>query len=156
MGFPSRIRATKKALLFALALIAVGCAEPPGIPGRLRVELEACQDDVLELIRTDPKGAFSSFWDLIRAAVGEWAGIGYEQASTTPLGSCQDTMLEATIAYPIAAFFGFCVLVLMLIGEWTGMGYERANIFIFVLLQPALILLFLLLWLRERRKARDG
>ena len=146
----------KRTLLFVLALMAVGCADPPGIPEPMRVELEACQDDVLELIRTDPKGAFSSFWDLIRAAVGEWAGIGYEQASTTPLGSCQDTMLEATIAYPIAAFFGFCVLVLMLIGEWTGMGYERANIFIFVLLQPALILLFLLLWLRERRKARNG
>jgi len=146
----------KKTLLFVLALVAVGCSEPLSIPETMVVELEDCQDDVQELIRADPKGAFASFWVLIRAAVGEWTGIGYEQATITTLGDCQDTMLEATIAYPIAAFFGFCVLVMVLIGEWTGMGYDLANIVIFVLLQPALILLFLLLWLRERRKARNG
>jgi hypothetical protein len=32
------------------------------------------------------------------------------------------------------------------------MGYELANIAIFVILQPLLILIFLILWLKERKK----
>ena len=49
-------------------------------------------------------------------------------------------------------FFNWCVLVLEVIGEITGMGYELANIVIFVIIQPSLILLFYLLWLKEKRK----
>jgi len=47
--------------------------------------------------------------------------------------------------------FNWCVKVLEWIGDVTGMGYELANIVIFVILQPALILLFFILWLRARR-----
>ena len=46
----------------------------------------------------------------------------------------------------IDQFFLWCVLVLEVIGEVTGMGYELANIVIFVILQPGLILLFFILW----------
>ena len=53
---------------------------------------------------------------------------------------------------PVNALFAACVLILQVIGEWTGMGYELANIVIFIALQPALILIFLFLWLRERRR----
>ena len=42
----------------------------------------------------------------------------------------------------IDQFFLWCVWVLEVIGEATGMGYELANIVIFVILQPGLILLF--------------
>ena len=49
-------------------------------------------------------------------------------------------------------FFLWCVRVLEVIGEVTGMGYELANIVIFVILQPALILLFFILWRREKSK----
>ncbi len=49
-------------------------------------------------------------------------------------------------------FFLWCVWVLEVIGEVTGMGYELANIVIFVILQPALILLFYILWRREKSK----
>ena len=49
--------------------------------------------------------------------------------------------------------FQLCVYILQVIGEITGMGYELANIVIFVLIQPSLILLFFLLWREERRKA---
>jgi hypothetical protein len=49
-------------------------------------------------------------------------------------------------------FFNWCVLVLEVIGDVTGMGYELANIVIFVILQPALILLFYILWRREKKK----
>ena len=49
-------------------------------------------------------------------------------------------------------FFLFCVKVLEIIGDTTGMGYELANIVIFVIIQPGLILLFFILWRKERRK----
>ncbi len=49
-------------------------------------------------------------------------------------------------------FFNWCVFVLEVIGDFTGMGYELANIVIFVIIQPSLILLFYLLWRREKRK----
>jgi len=52
----------------------------------------------------------------------------------------------------IGDFFFWCVDVLVFIGEVTGMGYALANIVIFVILQPALILLFFVLWRREIKK----
>ena len=47
-------------------------------------------------------------------------------------------------------FFDWCVKVLEIIGDYTGWGYELANIIIFVILQPALILLFFCLWIRAK------
>ena len=49
-------------------------------------------------------------------------------------------------------FFNWCVYVLEVIGSFTGMGYELANIVIFVILQPALIILFFVLWIFEKKK----
>ena len=49
-------------------------------------------------------------------------------------------------------FFNWCVFILEVIGEFTGMGYELANIVIFVIIQPGLILLFYILWRKEKRK----
>ena len=51
----------------------------------------------------------------------------------------------------IISFFNWCVNVLDVIGNITGMGYELANIVIFVFLQHGLILLFLILWIKEKR-----
>ena len=48
-------------------------------------------------------------------------------------------------------FFNWCVWVLEVIGEFTGMGYELTNIVIFVIVQPALIILFYVLWRRESK-----
>ena len=42
--------------------------------------------------------------------------------------------------------------MLVAIGNITGMGYNLANIVIFVIIQPALIILFFVLWRREKRK----
>ena len=53
-------------------------------------------------------------------------------------------------------FFGFCVSVLQVIGDVTGMGYNAANIVIFVILQPALIILFFILWRREKNKNKNN
>ena len=52
----------------------------------------------------------------------------------------------------IGRFFFWCVDVLTFIGEITGMGYALANIVIFVILQPSLILIFFILWRREINK----
>ena len=52
-------------------------------------------------------------------------------------------------------FFNWCVWILEVIGNVTGMGYELANIVIFVILQPALILLFLILWRIEKKKNKS-
>ena len=49
-------------------------------------------------------------------------------------------------------FFNWCVLVLTIIGDFTGMGSELANIVTFVIIQPSLILLFYILWQKEKRK----
>ena len=51
----------------------------------------------------------------------------------------------------IDQFFLWCVWVLEVIGEVTGLGYELANIVIFVILQPGLILLFFILWRRQKK-----
>ena len=52
----------------------------------------------------------------------------------------------------IEQFFLWCVGVLEVIGQVTGMGYELANIVIFVILQPGLILLFFILWRFEKNR----
>ena len=52
----------------------------------------------------------------------------------------------------INLFFNICVYILQVTGNVTGMGYQLANIVIFVFLEPALILLFFVLWRKERNK----
>jgi uncharacterized membrane protein len=54
----------------------------------------------------------------------------------------------------IEDIFNYCVYVLEVIGDITGMGYFLANIVIFVIIQPLLILLFFILWRYERNKKR--
>ena len=48
--------------------------------------------------------------------------------------------------------FKVCVIILVDIANFLGISYEAINIIIFVLLQPGLILLFFILWRRERKK----
>ena len=58
----------------------------------------------------------------------------------------------------ITDFFMFCVYILQVIGGAPGefgFGYYLANIVIFVILQPALILLFFILWRKEKRKNKE-
>ena len=52
----------------------------------------------------------------------------------------------------ISDLFIWFVYVIEVIGDLTGLGYALANIVIFVILEPALILLFMFLWLRERKR----
>ena len=48
--------------------------------------------------------------------------------------------------------FKICVIVLVDLADLLGISYEALNIILFVVIQPALILLFLVLWQIERRK----
>ena len=55
----------------------------------------------------------------------------------------------------ITDLFMLCVYILQVIGGAPGefgFGYYLANIIIFVFLQPALIILFFILWRKEKRK----
>ena len=58
----------------------------------------------------------------------------------------------------IKEIFMFCVYVLQVIGGKPGEfghGYYLANLIIFVLLQPALIVLFFMLWRIEKKKNKS-
>ena len=48
--------------------------------------------------------------------------------------------------------FKVCVIVLVDLANLIGISYEAINIIIFVFLQPALILLFFILWRKKRKK----
>ena len=55
----------------------------------------------------------------------------------------------------ITDLFMLCVYILQVIGGTPGeygFGYYIANIIIFAILQPALILLFFILWRKEKKK----
>tara|TARA_B000000437_G_C11622687_1_gene296053 strand:+ start:360 stop:623 length:264 start_codon:yes stop_codon:yes gene_type:complete len=51
--------------------------------------------------------------------------------------------------------FKVCVIVLVDLANLIGISYEAINIIIFVFLQPALILLFFILWRKERKKIKQ-
>ena len=48
--------------------------------------------------------------------------------------------------------FKVCVFILVDLANFFGISYELINIIIFVILQPALILLFFILWRKEKKK----
>ena len=55
----------------------------------------------------------------------------------------------------ITDLFMLCVYILQVIGGTPGeygFGYYLANIIIFVILQPVLILLFFILWRKEKKR----
>ncbi len=52
--------------------------------------------------------------------------------------------------------FKVCVFILVDLANFFGISYELINIIIFVILQPTLILLFFVLWIKERKKNREN
>ena len=50
--------------------------------------------------------------------------------------------------------FKICVILLVDLAELLGLSYEALNIIIFIIVQPALIVLFFILWRIEKRKSR--
>ena len=48
--------------------------------------------------------------------------------------------------------FKICVIILVDLAELLGLSYEALNIIIFIIIQPALIVFFFILWRVEKRK----
>ena len=48
--------------------------------------------------------------------------------------------------------FKICVILLVDLAELLGLSYEALNIIIFIIVQPALIVLFFILWRIEKQK----
>ena len=54
--------------------------------------------------------------------------------------------------YTIDQIFWKCVQFIEYFGYVTGLGYELSNILLFIIIQPLLIITFLFLWVREKKK----
>ncbi len=52
-------------------------------------------------------------------------------------------------------FWGVCISILQVLGGSPGefgLGYMVVNILLFVIIQPSLILIFFILWRKEKKK----
>ena len=56
----------------------------------------------------------------------------------------------------VGEVFWACVHIMHFICRITGISYEALNIWLFIIIQPALILLFFVLWLQARKKPTDS
>ena len=52
----------------------------------------------------------------------------------------------------IDQIFWECIQIIEYLGNLSGLGYELTNILLFVVIEPLLIIIFLFLWIREKRK----
>jgi len=48
-----------------------------------------------------------------------------------------------------------CIEFLRDIASYTNLSYEEINVWLFIIIQPSLIIIFLILWLIERGRVRD-
>ena len=55
----------------------------------------------------------------------------------------------------VDAIFRVCVYILVDLSEIIGISYEAINIWIFVIIQPLLILIFFILWRKEKKKNKN-
>jgi len=65
-----------------------------------------------------------------------------------------NSMGESGVGW-VDAIFRVCVYILVDLSEIIGISYEAINIWIFVIIQPLLILIFFILWRKKRRKIND-
>ena len=55
----------------------------------------------------------------------------------------------------ISSIFSECVELMRLMATLTGLSYKEINTIIFLILQPLLVLVFFLLWQREKTKSNQ-
>ena len=55
----------------------------------------------------------------------------------------------------ISSIFSECVELMRLMATLTGLSYKEINTIIFLILQPSLVLIFFLLWQREKTKGNQ-
>ena len=62
-----------------------------------------------------------------------------------------NSMGESGVAW-VDTIFKICVYILVDLADLIGISYEAINIWIFVILQPILIIIFFVLWRKEKKK----
>ena len=62
-----------------------------------------------------------------------------------------NTMGESGVDW-IDTLFRICVYILVDLAELIGISYEAINIWIFVIIQPLLIIIFFVLWRKEKNR----
>ena len=62
-----------------------------------------------------------------------------------------NTMGESGVNW-IDTLFRICVYILVDLADLIGISYEALNIWVFVIIQPLLIILLFILWRREKNK----
>ena len=62
-----------------------------------------------------------------------------------------NTMGESGVNW-IDTVFRICVYILVDLADLIGISYEALNIWLFVIMQPLLIILLFILWRREKNK----
>ena len=62
-----------------------------------------------------------------------------------------NSMGESGVAW-VDTIFKICVYILVDLADLMGISYEAINIWIFVILQPLLIIIFFVLWRKEKKK----
>ena len=65
-----------------------------------------------------------------------------------------NSMGESGIGW-VDTIFRVCVYILVDLSEIIGISYEAINIWIFVIIQPLLILIFFILWRKEKKRNRN-
>ena len=65
-----------------------------------------------------------------------------------------NSMGESGIGW-VDTIFRVCVYILVDLSEIMGISYEAINIWIFVIIQPLLILIFFILWRKEKNKNKN-
>ncbi len=48
----------------------------------------------------------------------------------------------------------WCIQLLRDMAISTGFSYEEINVWLFIIIQPSLIILFFILWIKEKRKKK--
>ena len=63
--------------------------------------------------------------------------------------------MRLQISNPIESFFVWCVELMRFLAAISGMTYKEINVYVFLVLQPALIILFFVLWRIEVARAKN-
>ena len=62
-----------------------------------------------------------------------------------------NTMGESGVDW-VDTLFRICVYILVDLADLIGISYEAINIWIFVIIQPLLIIIFFVLWRKEKNR----
>ena len=62
-----------------------------------------------------------------------------------------NSMGESGVSW-VDTIFKICVYILVDLADLIGISYEAINIWIFVIIQPLLIIIFFVLWRKEKNK----